>query len=132
MDVGDDWAESGGNAAGDFDPVAFLFDLFGHFAEVVEDGFSRGKIFPLDRFAVEVVLIVARFEVLDGRVDDAALDDAATDTGREGEVNREAGEVFGFGDAGKIGVVFEEDGHIEEFFEFSAEVKIGPGQVAEP
>ena len=47
-DVGDDGSKTSGHAAGDLNPVGFLFDLRGGLAIVVGDGFSGGEVFPFE------------------------------------------------------------------------------------
>ena len=58
--------------------------------------------------------------------------DAATDTGREGEIKGATFAMVGLGESGEIGVVFNVDGEAEIIVEFGGDIKIVPVEVAKP
>ena len=132
MEVGNNGVEAGGDATGDIDPIALVFNLRGHFTEMLANGLCRGEIFPFDQLALVVVFVVARLEIEDRGVDGAVMEDATADTGRKGEVNRGTGQIFGFGKAGEVSVIGEKYGSGGEFFELGGEVEVVPWEVGEP
>ena len=111
--AGDDGTKTDGDAVGDFVPIGFAGDFVGEFAVVVGDSFGGGKIFPFEDRSVEFVLVVTGFVGANAIVEVTVTNDAAANTGGKSQVDREAGYVFGFGEGGEIGIIFEEDREIE-------------------
>ncbi len=74
---------------------------------------------------------VAGFEIVVALTDDAIVDDAATDAGGKGEVKRATRGLAGFGEAGKVSVVVDEDGFGEIGGQLASDVEVFPGEIAE-
>lgn len=94
-------------------PVGGVGNFFDELIEVFADGASGGDIFPLGLLAKIDIFVVARFEFAETLDEMAVFDDAATDTGGEGEIEATTCAAAGFGESSEIGVVFDVDGLIE-------------------
>lgn len=93
-------------------PDVFFGDSRDETAILGIDGAGGGDIFPFFGFALEDEFGVARFKIRVALYELAVFDDTATDAGREGQVERAAFTEAGFGQSGKIGVVFNENWNI--------------------
>ena len=134
------WVEGNGNrgktekhAVDHVGPDVFFGDGRDEAAIFGIDGARGGNIFPFFGFAFVDELGMARFEVGIALNEGAIFDDAATDAGGEGEVERATLTEASLGEGGKIGVVFDVGWDIGKVaLEKFGEIKVVPRKIAKP